>query len=46
MARRQNPPLYLAAEKGDLEEVKCLLALRGVDIHECGGKVSGLCTCL
>ena len=46
MARRQGPSLYLAAEKGDLEEVKRLLALRGVDIHECGGKVSGLCTCL
>ena len=46
MARRQNPPLYLAAEKGDLEEVKRLLALRVVDIHECGGRVSVLCTCL
>ena len=46
MAKRQSPSLYLAAEKGDLEEVKRLLALRGVDIHECGGEVSGLCTCL
>ena len=45
MARRQNPPLYLAAEEGNLEEVKRLLALRGVDIHECG-EVSVLCTCL
>ena len=46
MAKRQSPPLYLAAEEGGLEEVKRLLALRGVDIHERGGEVSGLCTCL
>ena len=46
MARRQNPPLYLAADRGDLEEVKRLLALQGVDIHERGGYVSVLCTCL
>ena len=46
MAKPRSPPLYLAAEQGNLEEVKRLLAKPGVDINECGGEVSGLCTCL
>ena len=32
MVEHQGPPLYLAAEKGDLVEVKRLLALRGLTL--------------